>query len=62
MKALLVIASITFCAGASAYLEHEDRDAQGREYCAMTAIYKATHGKAGWPPYLGVKCEVANRE
>jgi hypothetical protein len=60
MKALLVIASITFCAAASAYLEHEDRDAQAAQYCSMTAIYKATHGAAGWPPYLGVKCEVAH--
>lgn len=62
MKALLIIAAVTFCAGASAYLERQDRDAQVEDYCSMTAIYKATHGKAGWPPYLGVKCEVANHE
>ena len=60
MKALLVIAAVTFCAAASAYLEHEDRDEQAAQYCSMTAIYKATHGDAGWPPYLGVKCEVAH--
>ena len=60
MKALLVIASITFCAAASAYLERSNTDDQAAQYCVMTAIYKATHGDAGWPPYLGVKCEVAH--
>jgi hypothetical protein len=60
MKIVLVIAAVTFCAAASAYLERQDKDAQAEDYCAMTAIYKATHGASGWPPYLGVKCEVAH--
>jgi hypothetical protein len=60
MKILLVIAAITFCAAASAYLEHQDIDAQVEDYCAMTALYKTTHGQSGWPPYLGLTCEVAH--
>ena len=60
MKILLVIAAVTFCAAASAYLERSNTDDQTAQYCSMTAIYKATHGDAGWPPYLGVKCEVAH--
>ena len=56
MKILLILAAVA----ASAYLERQDRDAQAEDYCAMTAIYKATHGASGWPPYLGVKCEVAH--
>lgn len=59
MKILLVIAAVTFCAAASAYLECSDADDQTAQYCEMTAIYKATHGAAGWPPYRG-KCEVAH--
>jgi hypothetical protein len=56
MKILLILAAVA----ASAYLEHQDIDAQAAQYCSMTAIYKATHGASGWPPYLGVKCEVAH--
>ena len=53
MKILLVIAVVTFCVAASAYLEHEDRDAQAAQYCAMTAIYKAK--EAAYPAeYLRV--------
>ena len=60
MKILLVIASITFCAAASAYLERGNTNDDAAQYCQMTAIYKATHGASGWPPYLGVACEVAH--
>tara|TARA_R110000823_G_scaffold259673_1_gene380775 strand:- start:161 stop:337 length:177 start_codon:yes stop_codon:yes gene_type:complete len=58
MKILLILAAVA----ASAYLERGNTDDQTAQYCSMTAIYKATHGKAGWPPYLGVACEVANHE
>ena len=58
MKILLILAAVA----ASAYLERGNTDDQTAQYCQMTAIYKATHGKAGWPPYLGVACEVANHE
>jgi len=59
MKILLVIASITFCAAASAYLERGDADDQTAQYCDMTSIWQTTHGASGWPPYRG-KCEVAH--
>ena len=52
MKILLLLAVVA----ASAYLERSNTDDQTAQYCAMTAIYKATHGASGWPPYLGVKC------
>ena len=60
MKVLLVIAAVTFCAAASGYLEREDRGEKASQYCTMVAIYKATHGRAGWPPYLGEQCEVSH--
>jgi hypothetical protein len=60
MKILLVIAAVTFCAAANAYLERQDIDQKVDEYCAMTALYKVTYGQSGWPPYLGVTCEVAH--
>jgi len=56
MKILLILAAVTFCAAASAYLECGNTDDSAIQYCEMTAIYKATHGASGWPPYLGVKC------
>jgi hypothetical protein len=52
MKILLILAAVA----ASAYLERGNTDDQTAQYCSMTAIYKATHGASGWPPYLGVKC------
>jgi hypothetical protein len=56
MKILLILAAVA----ASAYLERGNTDDQTAQYCQMTAIWKATHGASGWPPYLGVKCEVAH--
>ena len=53
MKILLLLAAVV---AASAYLERSNTDDQTAQYCSMTAIYKATHGASGWPPYLGVKC------
>jgi hypothetical protein len=56
MKILLLLAVVA----ASAYLERGNTNDDAAQYCQMTAIYKATHGDAGWPPYLGVACEVAH--
>lgn len=56
MKVFLIVAAVV----ASAYLERGNTDDSVIQYCEMTAIYKATHGASGWPPYLGVKCEVAH--
>jgi hypothetical protein len=56
MKILLILAAVA----TSAYLERTNTDDQVAQYCSMTAIYKATHGASGWPPYLGVTCEVAH--
>jgi len=56
MKVFLIFAAVA----ASAYLERGNTDDTAAQYCSMTAIYKATHGQSGWPPYLGVKCEVAH--
>ena len=56
MKILLLLAVVA----ASVYLERGNTNDDAAQYCQMTAIYKATHGAAGWPPYLGVKCEVAH--
>jgi hypothetical protein len=56
MKVFLIFAAVA----ASAYLERGNTDDTAAQYCSMTAIYKATHGASGWPPYLGVKCEVAH--
>lgn len=53
MKILLLLAAVV---AASAYLERGNTNDDAAQYCQMTAIYKATHGASGWPPYLGVKC------
>lgn len=55
MKILLAIAAIA-CIGIGSYFEREDADEQARHYCEMVGIYQATHGAAGWPPYLGPQC------
>jgi hypothetical protein len=56
MKVFLIVAAVA----ASAYLERGNTDDSAIQYCEMTSIWQTTHGASGWPPYLGVKCEVAH--
>ncbi len=56
MKVFLIVAAVA----ASAYLERGNTDDSVIQYCEMTSIWQTTHGAAGWPPYLGVACEVAH--